>query len=219
MAEKDIRLSLNGHKLEALRQALYDSDMDVEEELMLAFENMYKKFVPSDERAKVDSIVAREEEFKSRPHMAVIRLRDDRDEFSFTTDSVSDFYSVSSIYLCDVIADVKTHKLDSLAYHFGEYEPINDTVYSVLCDAMPNDNRISILVDFDFENDTVSVCDSSDDAWRTYELSDISNAVIRADKKYRAGYDTQREAFEEALVGKEVTHDNGQDESDGITLM
>jgi len=44
--------------------------------------------------------------------------------------------------------------------------------YEYLCDRMPNDFRITALMDFDLDNETVSVCDSSDNAWpqATYNI-------------------------------------------------
>lgn len=69
---------------------------------------------------------------------------------------------------------------------------------------MPNDPRITALVDFDFENNKVCVCDSSDNAWYTYSLDDISRAVNKANRKSGLLNEDRREIFNTDLEGKEM---------------
>ena len=99
---------------------------------------------------------------------------------------------------------VGTYTLDSLADRFGSYQAINAPTFSVLCDAMPNDPRITALVEFDFEHNTVSVCGSGDNEWRAYDLQDVSAAMCRAERKNGLSLVTRREIFNETLVGKEI---------------
>ena len=69
---------------------------------------------------------------------------------------------------------------------------------------MPNDNRITALVEYDFENGMVSACESSDNHWWTYKLKDVSTAVFRADRKSDLRISERDEVFHEALYGKEI---------------
>ena len=55
---------------------------------------------------------------------------------------------------------VGKYTLDSLADRFGSYQAIDETVFSALCNAKPNDPRITALVEFDFEHNMVNVCGS-----------------------------------------------------------
>lgn len=76
--------------------------------------------------------------------------------------------------------------------------------YEYLCDRMPNDFRITALMDFDLDNETVSVCDSSDNAWRSYTLHDLS---VTAFKAYRGEYhptEYRERIFNDALSGREI---------------
>lgn len=65
--------------------------------------------------------------------------------------------------------------------------------FSVLCSAMPNDPRITALVEFDFDHDTISVCESSDNAWWTYNLKDVSTAMYKAERKEGLSLDARHE--------------------------
>ena len=90
--------------------------------------------------------------------------------------------------------------------------------FSVLCNAMPNDPRITALVEFDFDHDTVSVCESSDNAWLTYNLKDVSTAMYKAERKEGLSLDARHEIFATALEGKEITFDEGEDESPDLQM-
>lgn len=84
---------------------------------------------------------------------------------------------------------------------------------------MPNDHRIKVAADYDLDAGTVTTCQSSDNAWWTYSLKDLSTAAYRANRgSYRSSYD-RKEKFEEALAGKEIippeeTEDEAPDEDE-----
>lgn len=69
---------------------------------------------------------------------------------------------------------------------------------------MPNNNKISALIEFDLEDETVSVCDSSDNAWRVYHLEDVAEAVHKVKLKSDIDFRTDQEIFGEALESKEI---------------
>lgn len=89
---------------------------------------------------------------------------------------------------------------------------------TVLCNTMPNDNHVSALIEFDFENETVSVCDSSDNAWRAYHLEDVSSAVHKSKLKFNAELNTEQEIFNDALIGKEIDFES-EDETDKLSMQ
>lgn len=131
------------------------------------------------------------------------------DDFFFTTELRDTFYSAAYSYRKLIQDGNDNLTLDSIAsIYYSDYNPIDELNYSVLCDAMPNDFRISMLIKFDFENGTVDICDSSDNAWRVYNLDDVIEAVSRAERKPGLHLETRREIFEEALAGKEIYYDD-----------
>ena len=81
------------------------------------------------------------------------------------------------------------------------------------------EGSIKIAADFDLDAGTASACQSSDNAWWTYSLKDLSTAAYRANRgSYRSSYD-RKEKFEEALAGKEIvppeeTEDEAPDEDE-----
>ena len=148
-------------------------------------------------------------------------LHDSDDDFLFTTDLRNDFYSMAYLYQHELKDMIGTYTLDSLADRFGSYQAINAPTFSVLCDAMPNDPRITALVEFDFEHNTVSVCDGGDNEWRAYDLKDVSAAMCRAERKNDLSLVTRRGIFDEALAGKEIVPEFGtgtETETDEPTL-
>ena len=95
--------------------------------------------------------------------------------------------------------------------YFPDNQPITASVFSVLCNTMPNNRKISALIEFDLENETVGVCDSSDNSWRVYSLEVILNAVRKISLKSSFVFKTDREVFEEVLQGKELMFDNNKE--------
>ena len=59
-------------------------------------------------------------------------------------------------------------------------------------------------MEFDLEDGTVGVCDSSDNAWRYYKLKDVSTAVYKAERKSGLRWSEEQEIFTKALSGKEI---------------
>ena len=209
MADADIKLSFNAHRYETLEQILTESGSSVENELFRELNGMYRALVPENERAEIESEIERENAEaastkEAAMRFAVVHLHDSDDDFLFTTELRNDFYSIAYLYQHELKDMVGTYTLDSLADRFGSYQAINAPTFSVLCDALPNDPRITALVEFDFEHNTVSVCGSGDNEWRAYDLQDVSAAMCRAERKNGLSLVTRREIFNETLVGKEI---------------
>ena len=216
MADREIVLYYETHRLSALERILTESGSSLENELIHELNDLYKNLVPEDEQTEIESQIERETATENAAReaarrFAVIHFHEGDDDFYFTSDQQNDFYSAAYLYRHYMKDEVGKYTLDSLARHFGEYQTIDELTFSVLCDAMPNDQRITALMDFDFDHGMVSVCESSDNAWWTYDLNDASAAVYRAERKSGLRVETRCEIFSEALAGKEVEMD-GEDQ-------
>ena len=66
------------------------------------------------------------------------------------------------VYKRQLQEDVGKLTLDSLAVAFGEHQPIDDLTFSILCDAMEHDERITALLEFDFDSGIISVKEQAD---------------------------------------------------------
>lgn len=204
MTDEEIVLYFNEHRLAKLESYLLKNGSSVEHELQNLLDRFYEQTVPERERMEIEAQIELESEQEAAMHFAVVHLHENGDDFLFTTELRHDFYSMAYLYQHELKDMVGTYTLDSLADRFGSYQAINAPTFSVLCDAMPNDPRITALVEFDFEHNTVSVCGSGDNEWRAYDLKDVSEAMCRAERKNGLSLVTRREIFNEALVGKEI---------------
>ena len=227
MADTDVTLFYNKHRLSALERILTESGSSVENALRYQLDSLYKDFVPEDEQAAIEALIAKEQaeektERESKWRFSVIHFHEGSDDFHFITELRYDFYSAAHLYRNYMKDKVGKYTLDSLASMFGDYQVIDKPTYDILCDTMPNDRRITALMDFDFDNGTVSVCESSDNAWWTYCLKDVSAAMYRAERKSGLKLETRREIFMEALAGKEIDMDGADpsiEESDSPNMQ
>ena len=215
MSDTELRLSFNSHRLSALERILTESGSSVENELQHELNDLYKNLVPEDEQNEIESRIEREtaEENATREvakRFAVIRFQENRDDIHFTVPLRDGFFSAANLYSHYIKDEVGKYPLEIIAGHFGDYNPIDGFTFSALCDSMPNNQRITALMDFDFDDGTVSVCESSDNAWWTYTLEDVSTAVYHAERNTEFPFETMREVFYMALAGKDI--DMGSDE-------
>jgi hypothetical protein len=69
---------------------------------------------------------------------------------------------------------------------------------------MPDDHRITALMELDFEKRTISVCDNRDSNWTTYSLKDVSIAIFKAERKSGLPSAERQRIFDEVLRGKAI---------------
>lgn len=217
----DIKLEYNDHRFAALKEFLSEQDKSLDAELSSAFDALYEKYVPEKLKAEIECLIAREnaELRQTENCFAVYHLHDDFDDYHFTDEFNNSFYNAACRY-CEMLEyGYKSKTVDTVAHeYFPDNQPINASVFSVLCNTMPNDNRISALIEFDLENETVSVCDSSDNAWKAYHLEDIADAVHKVKLKSDLILETDQEIFNNALAGKEIDFES-EDETDDFTMQ
>ena len=225
MSDIDVTVFYNEHRLAAMERALSKNGGRIEDRVLEAMDKLYAEIVPADERERVEAQIEREasEEYANHQaarRFAVVHFHDADDDFSFTSELCNKFFSMAYRYREFMKDEVGAVTLDSLARHFGEYEPIDEVTFSILCDAMPDDPRITALADFDFDSGTMSIC-TRDDVWRAYDLKDVSSAIYKANRKSRLTLETREGIFEEALDGKEIAfeEESAEDESEGPVLQ
>lgn len=168
---------------------------------------IYEKYVPDNIRYDIEELISREEAERRMFEncFAVYRLHDRFDDFHFTDKFNNTFYN-AACRCCEMLRyGYKSKTTDTVTHeYFPNSQQINSSVFSVLCNTMPNDNRISALIEFDLESETVGVCDSSDNSWRVYDMESIAEAMRKVRVKSDSVLKTDQEIFNEALIGKEV---------------
>lgn len=204
----EVTLYFNELRLRAVEQALADEGQTLEAKLKEHFDFLYEQLVPAEQQlgieAEIKQIEATEKaEAEARRRFGVFHIHENGSDRYFTSEHFLSFRSAAYRYRLYDRGELSDDP-QCLADAFFGNDAITAADYEVLCDRMTNDFRITMLVDFDLDNKTVSVCDSSDNTWRSYRLHDLSVAAFKA---YRGDYYSaeQRERiFDGALAGKEI---------------
>lgn len=106
--------------------------------------------------------------------------------------------------------------LTSLAGCFSDQQFIDEQVFSVLCSAMSKESRIASLIEFDFDSNQLRYCDSANDVWQTYDLQDVSEAVVKSNADNTLNYSARKNIFLGNL--KEIESSIDTTESEGLIL-
>ena len=226
MSDVDVTVFYNEHRVAAMERALKGTGTTLEDRLGEALRKLYEELIPAAEREQIEAHISQEqsEEYarqQAARRFSLVRFHDADGDFHFTSELVTNFYSMANRYRYRVKDEVGLTTLEGLSRHFGEVDSIDDVTFSILSDAMPDDPRITAVADFDFENNTVSVFERGDGEWHSYDLKDASIAAYKADRKSGLSLETRQAIFEEALDGKEIVFDDAEaeDESEGPVLQ
>ena len=202
--------------LKAVQEELADDGMTLEDKLKEHFAFLYDQLVPPEKQLGIEA--AENAEREARRKFGVFHVHENGSDRYFTSELFDSLLSTAYRYRLYDRGELSSNP-KRFAEAFGEVEHISAAQYEELCDRMPNDHRIKIAADFNLDAGTASACQSSDNAWWTYSLKDLSTAAYRANRgSYRSSYD-RKEKFEEALAGKEIvppeeTEDEAPDEDE-----
>ena len=208
MNHVEVTLYFNELHLKAVQEELAADGLTLEDKLKEHFAFLYDQLVPPEKQlgieAEIEQIEAQENaEREARRRFGVFHIHENGSDRYFTSELFDSLLSTAYRYRLYDRGELSSNP-KMFAEAFGEVEHISAAQYEELCDRMPNDHRIKIAADFDLDAGTASACQSSDNAWWTYSLKDLSTAAYRANRgSYRSSYD-RKEKFEEALAGKEI---------------
>ena len=219
-------LYFNELRLKALEEELAPDGRTVVDELGDAFTTMYESLVPEEKRFAIEAEIQKTEaeeqaEAEANRRFGVFHIRENGEDNYFISELFQSLYSTANRYRMYERGELSSEPQD-FASAFGETIPITADEYDDLCDEMPNDIRIQALIEYDLDAGTVSACESSDNAWQSYRLHDLSVAAFKAHRSdYRISAERQR-IFADALEGKEiepVDEDLDDDEAEGLTMQ
>lgn len=210
MPDIDITLYYNQHRLNALQRILAEQGLTIEQAIYPSLDDLYLKTVPDQERGEIENRIAVEKQqeqaaAEAARRFSVVHIHDANMDYHFTSELHTSFLHAARLYRV-VTKDLKSPlpTAEAMSHAFISHQPITPKQFSDLCDSIATDNRITALIEFDFEDGTVGVCQSSDNAWWYYDLKDVSAAVFRADRKSGLRPDARSEIFSSALEGKEL---------------
>lgn len=207
MNHVDITLYINEYRLRALSDALGNKTADtVEEKLMEAFDMLCQEYVPDDVRAGIESQIEREDEierarYEAKRKFAVYHIHENGEDYHFTNDYFRTPMQAAYRYRLYERGELSDDH-DSFSDAFAESKPISLEKFDEV--DINSDKRVTALMEFNMDDGTVSICDSSDNAWWTYSLRDFSVAAYKAYRAEGRSEENRREIFFNAMEGKEI---------------
>lgn len=210
MADIDITIFYNQERLDAMRRFLSAQGMELEKAIYDQVDALYESVVPAQERAVLDEKIERENaqrqaEFEAARRFAVVHLHDEQEDYHLISEMHTSFFQSARIFR-EASRDTRDHSawLGRMKDGFRYHDAIAPEVFAQYCEDMPNDHRITALIEYDLESGMVSACESSDNHWLTYKLKDVATAAFHAERKLSIPNDVRREIFESRLLGKEI---------------
>lgn len=212
MNDIEITLYLRKQKYDALKSVLADKGTTVEKRLNEMVKFLYEQFVPIEQQTAIEADIQEQEareraEADAKRRFSVIHIRENGNDSYLINDHFNSFLSVAYRYRLYSRGELssKPYTLDNA---FIESVQITAHKYKQLCEDMPEDIRITSLIDIDTDNGTLSICERGDEVHRTYSLHDVSVAAYKAFRGEYASQDTRKILFYGALSGKEIVSDD-----------
>ena len=223
MNHVEVTLYFNELHLKAVQEELAANGLTLEDKLKEHFAFLYDQLVPPEKQlgieAEIEQIEAQENaEREARRRFGVFHIRENGSDRYFTSELFDSLLSTAYRYRLYDRGELSSNP-KMFADAFGEVEHISAAQYEELCDRMPSDHRIKVAADYDLDAGTVTTCQSSDNAWWTYRLRDLSVAAFKAHRSNYRGMDSREKIFDTALIGKEIvppdeTEDEAPDEDE-----
>lgn len=218
MNHVEVTLYFNELQLRALEDHLNFDGTTLKDELDKQFAFLYDQYVPREEQlaieAELEQIEAQENaEREARRRFGVFHVHENDSDRYFTSELFQSLLSTAYRYRLYDRGELSSNP-KAFADAFGEAEYISAAEYEELCDRIPTDHRIKVAADYDLDAGTVTACQSSDNAWWSYRLRDLSVAAFKAHRSNYRGSDSREKIFEEALAGKEIDPPEGIETAD-----
>ena len=225
MNDIDINLYYNRYRLEALERVLHSQGKSIEDAVYPMLDSLYEQFVPATERGDIENRIAAENaqaaaEAEAARRFGVVHLHQGDDDFYLVANEQKDLYSMAALYRRHLQPNIGTVPLWDLTGQFHKADRVFQSDYLRLCRAMPDDHRITALMEMDFDSGTISVCDNRENSWTTYSLKDVSTAVFKAERKSGLSSAVRQQIFDEALQGKTIAtvhQDEDLEDGEGIS--
>ena len=209
MNDIDINLYYNRYRLEALERVLHSQAKIIEDAVYPMLDSLYEQLVPATERGDIENRIAAENakaaaEAEAARRFGVIHLHQGDDDFYLVANEQKDLYTMAALYRRQLQPSIGTVPLWDLTGQFHKADRVFQSDYLRLCRAMPDDHRITALMELDFDSGTISVCENRENAWTTYSLKDVSTAIFKAERKSGLSSAVRQRIFNEALQDKAI---------------
>ncbi len=135
---------------------------------------------------------------------SIIHLHSSTDDYYLTSKSIGDFFEMAYSYYYNLREKTGRNTLENQASHFGEHRQIDSLEFNILCNAANREETIKMVVNLDFENDTVGLWSRDTPIWKSYTLPEIESAIEKSTVGKHYTVETQKELFMAYLEGNEI---------------
>ena len=208
MANKELNISIHHRKYAAMREVLERGGKDFDAALEAKAEEWYENLVPEDTRREIEKQIEKDnqaEDLKAK-QFAVVRIRDESEEYAFSTAQGEDLFSIAKDYAeSDRTENLKDYSVDTIGQRcFRAEGSLDDSVYEVLKDAIKTNPHISAVVDFDLFEGVVHVLEQGYEDWKAYDLYTLTKAVENAENEVGLSTQEREQVFRDNLDGEEL---------------
>ncbi len=203
MAEEEIRIPFNRHKLDALKVALYTAGKDFDREIADLLEQFYIKNVSAQERLAVEKQIRKDEtaEKEEMDQFVVIKLKSGKDVVCLTASGSNDLYFIAG--QCRVmLKDADENTLDTLAQYFIDRNFMDDRLYDVIVNAQSN-HLLKAVVELNFNNCILTIKERGATQPICYQMEDLEKAHRNADTIPNISQEKRDELFRKYLHDRE----------------
>lgn len=233
MGSIDVSIYYDENRIAAMERILKDQNKNLDDEIRKQMDALYERIVPEQERTDIEERSRQEEiqraaEYEASRRFALVHLHDADTDYYLLSERHKDFMQAARLYRA-VTKDIHSllgkggksplSELHQMRIAFMDHESLTEEAYTKLVENAPNDQRITAMIEFDFENWTISACESSDNHWSTYTLKDASTASFYADRRMGVSDRMRHEIFENRLEGKELDCDQDEDMTADIQMQ
>lgn len=201
MAER--KINLDDRKYDALKRVLAAQGRNIDEEIVARIEALYEDLVPEPEREQIAQALKSEYPEGS---FAVFRFRDEGESLYFTSSKVMTLYASAKLYGKIEADGNRVLTLDSIVHrYFGEdgTEIISENIFSVLAKAMANDERITTVVEYNFDSECIKVHDRDGVTVKHYTLDTLMECFDDAEIALVHGESERDKILARLMNGKE----------------
>ena len=204
MAEEEIRIPFNKHKLDALKVALYEEGIDLDQSLEKYIGKLYADKVPKNERTKIERLIQEDvkAEQEEQDRFVAVRLTDGEETVCFTASVSNSFYGVAG-QLKDMLKGAENSTVDSLLEYFIDAHVMDDRLFDIIASA-PDNPLLQAVMELNFKDCTMSFKGRGATQFVLYEMEDAEKAYKSAESVPKISGMAREELFMDYLQGREI---------------
>ena len=225
MSEQEFVFKINARKYKALQSSLNKCGKTFESEMEKLVQRLYLESVSEQDRKDVETLIKKDEqeELKAEKQFAVVHLHDESEDYYYIGEPRGNFFTIAQRYYqehSEINRGLLT--LDSVGRYLSAHYEIDESVFYSLAKACKTDDRISAVIQFDFENGNVNVLEQGKRKWHRYDKDMLLDALEEVNSSPNENHEERLETFYDNLYGEEIeditdVEELGENEGQALT--